>query len=363
MRRVISSLTIAMLLCSCVDRIDITIPTTELPVVIDGLITDEPGPYTVQITRASTLDGFLKFRKFVSAKSVTLFDNVGNSEQMTEIESGVYQTKANGIRGVVGREYSLKIEMRDGKVYESIPDKMNPAGGVDKVYYEFETFQPIGNPTQYGFRIYADAQSAAGGNNLFRWKFRGTFEIDTYPLLHTVGLEGNPCVPDPRPCGNSSPNGDCTCCRCWVDVSENVPRVSDNQFVSNGIFKKIEIGYIPLEYFPFQIKYRVEAQQMSLSRVAFDYWRTIQSQKEGTSSLFQPPTGKLRSNFFERNGNSEIQGIFYAASVKKKQIYISNSDLPIEIEVDTWNCLEGLIAEDCRLAYPFSSTDKPADWQ
>jgi Domain of unknown function (DUF4249) len=355
-------LMVVMFLFGCVDRIDITVPTTELPVVVDGLITDEPGPYTVQITRASTLDGFLKFRKFVSAKSVTLFDNVGNSELLTEIETGIYQTKVNGIRGVVGREYALKIEMRDGKVYESIPDKMNPAGEVDKVYYELETFQPLGSPTQNGFRIYADAKSVASGDNLFRWKFEGIFEIDTYPELHTVGGDGNPCVPAPRQCIDAI-DGSCTCCRCWVHVPEKLPRVSDNQFVSDGIFKKIEVGYVPIEYFPFLIKYRLEVKQMSLSRAAFEYWKIVQSQKEGTSSLFQPPSGKLRSNLFERNGNSEVQGIFYAASIKKKHIYIRNSDLPIKIEVDTWNCEVGRIAEDCTLAYPRSTGEKPIDWQ
>ncbi len=347
---------------SCLDRINIDIPNTTLPIVIDGLITDEPGPYTIQITRAAQLEENLNFKKFISAKSVTIFDNEGNSEQLSETEIGVYQTDPNGMRGVVGREYFIRIETRDGKIYESVPDKMNPVGKVDDLYYEFETFQPIADPTQYGFRIYADAQSVANGNNLFRWKFSGIFEIDTWPELHTVGLDGNPCVPDPRGCIDAL-DGSCTCCRCWVHVPEKLPRVSDNQFVSNGVFKKIEVGYVPIEYFPFLIKYRLEVKQMSLSRMAFEYWKTVQSQKEGTSSLFQPPTGKTRSNLFEKNGSSEVQGIFYAAAVQKKQTYITNSDLPIDIEVATWNCEVGRIAEDCTRAYPLSTGEKPIDWQ
>jgi Domain of unknown function (DUF4249) len=363
MRGVVSFLAIMVLLSACVDRIDITIPATELPLVVEGLITDEPGPYTVQITRASKLSENLNFRKYVLVKSVTIFDDEGNSELLREIGIGVYQTKANGFRGIVGRKYLIRVEARDGKIYESIPDKMNSVGKVDSVYYEFETFQPIEEPTQYGFRIYADAQGTASGDNLFRWKFSGTFEIDGYPELHTVGLDGNPCSPDPRPCRNDGPGKSCTCCKCWVSVSEALPRVSDNQFVSNGVFKKIEIGYVPLEYFPFLIKYRIEARQMSLSRIAFDYWRIIQSQKEGTSSLFQPPTGKTRSNLFEKTGNTEVQGIFYAAAVRKKQIYIRNADVPVKLQIAKWNCAVGLIADACTNAYPFSSNEKPIDWQ
>ena len=356
---------IAVILGSCIDRINIKMPETDLPIVVDGLITDEPGPYTVQITKASTLDGFLKYRKFLSAKSVTIFDNVGNSEQLKEAEIGVYKTKENGIRGVIGREYAIRIETRDGKIYESIPDKMNPVGGVDSVYYNFETFQPISGPTEYGFRVYADAKGVPSGDNLFRWRFVGTFEIDSYPLLHTVSLNGNPCSPDPRPCGNNGLNESCTCCRCWVSVTDSKPRVNDNQFVTNGIFKRIEAGYVRLEYFPFLIKYRMEVKQMGLTRAAFDFWKTIQSQKEGTASLFQPPTGKVITNLFEKNGQTEVLGIFYASAVKTKQVYISNADVPVKLDVAKWNCEVGRIAEDCRLAYPFStsSTTNPADWK
>lgn len=359
----VSFLIIGTLLAACLDRINIAIPSTELPIVVEGLITDEPGPYTVQLTRASRLNENLNFRKAVSAERVTIFDNAGNSEQMVEIEQGFYRTKSDGIRGVVGREYYVRIETRDGKIYESTPEKMNPVGKVDSIYYEFETFQPIADPTQYGFRVYVDAKGVTNGDNLFRWKFSRTFEIDGYPLLHTVAVEGNPCSPAPRFCGSNGENGSCTCCKCWVSVFETQPRISDNQFVSNGVFKKVEVGYVPLEYFPFLIKHRLEVQQMSLSRMAFEYWKTVQSQKEGISSLFQPPTGKTRSNLFEKNGNTEVQGIFYAAAVTKKQIYIRNADVPIRLKVEKWNCAEGIIAEACTFAYPFSSNEKPIDWQ
>lgn len=362
MRSMLFSLAV-VLFGSCLDRINIDIPNNDLPIVVDGLITDEPGPYTVQITRALPLTADLNFIKPVSAKSVTIFDNVGNAEQLKEVEIGVYQTKTNGIRGVVGREYFIRIETRDGKVYESIPDKLNPVGKVDSVYYEFESFQPINEPTRYGFKVFADARGVPNGDNLFRWKFRATFELDGYPDSHTVGREGDPCSPAPRPCGGDGPGGSCTCCKCWATVSETQPTVSDNQFVSNGVFKKVHVGYAALEYFPFLIKYRLEVRQMSLSRTAFEYWKTIQSQKEGTASLFQPPTGKTRSNLFEKNGQTDIQGIFYAAAVKTKYAYIKNADVPIRLEVAKWNCVDGRIAEDCRLAYPFSTTEKPADWQ
>jgi len=349
-----------LLLASCIDRIRIEIPDSELQLVVDGVITDEPGPYTVQLTRASRVDDFLNFRKFVTAKSVTIYDNIGNTELLNETQMGVYQTKANGIQGVVGREYWIKIEMLDGRVYESIPDRMNPVGRLDSLYYEVETFQPISDPTQYGLRIYVDGKGIPEEDNLLRWKFQGTYVIDAYPLIHTSAPF---CTPDPRPCGSDFP---CTCCRCWVTRNEDQPHVSDNQFVSNGLFKRAEIVYIPIEYFPFQIKYRISVKQMSLSRRAFDYWRIIQRQKEGATSLFQPPTGIARTNIVEKSGLGTTLGIFYAAAVKKKEVYITRADVTRQLQsitIPNWNCEVGIIAEDCRLAFPLSTTTRPADWK
>lgn len=347
---------------SCIDRINIDVPDDNASqLVVDGLITDEPGPYAVTLSSSIKIEGFLSFRRLVSAAKVTIYDNVGNSEVLEEKEQGTYQTKANGLRGTVGREYHIRIELQDGDVYESIPDKMTPAGSIDSIYYELESFQPVDGPTRYGFRVYADAQGIPDGDNLFRWKHTGTFVIQTQPELHR-----NPanCLLDIRPCAYVGPYNECTCCTCWVNQYDEKPYVSDNQLVAGGKFKRIEAGFVPIEFYPFQIKYRMEVKQMSLSRVAFDYWRTLQTQKEGAKSLFQPPTGKTRTNIFQKNGSNEAQGLFYASAVKLKQLYLTHADIPVRLAIPKAACdPPGIIAEDCRLAYRFSSTIKPADWK
>jgi Domain of unknown function (DUF4249) len=361
MKRIVILFLCTLLITSCIDRINITIPDSSASqLVVDGLITDEPGPYTVRLSLATRVDGFLQFRKLITAGRVTIFDNLGNSEDLTLIEAGTYQTKPNGIRGMVGRAYAVRIETVDGKVYESIPDMMNPSGSLDSVYYKRETFQPLNEPTRYGLRVYTDGRGVPDGDNLFRWKYTGTYQISTYPLQH----KDSRCAADPRACG--SEGGICTCCDCWVNQYAEQPYISDNQFVSNGNFKNIEVAYVPIEYIPFEIKYRMEVKQMSLSRAAFDYWKTIQSQKEGGSSLFQPPTGKTRTNIFEKNGLTEAQGIFYASSVSLKQTYVANDlikGLFLDIPIVSYCAPPGEIQEDCRLAFPHSTTTKPHDWK
>ena len=91
---------------ACVDRITINIPQLPSSIfTVDGLITNEPGPYTIKLTSAIRVDGGLtRGGEAISVNKITLYDNAGNEEEMREIDKGTYQTKANGIRGVIGRE-------------------------------------------------------------------------------------------------------------------------------------------------------------------------------------------------------------------------------------------------------------------
>jgi Domain of unknown function (DUF4249) len=369
-----------LLFNSCVDRVNIRIPNaSNAQLVVDGLITDEPGPYTVKLSLSSKIESFLEFdTRPVSLAKVTIFDDEGNSEILEEKNAGdgIYQTKASGIRGVVGREYAIRIETHEGEVYESIPDKMNPVGEINDLHYELEAFQPLDAPTEYGFRVYVDAQGVPDSDNLFRWKFTGTYVVNTNPEFHTKPCVLDPlCCADPRPCSGFVLNGigvlqsisNCTCCTCWVNQFEDKPYVSDNQFVSGGKFKNIAVAYVPIDYWTFLLKYRFEVKQMSLSRTAFDYWKTIQSQKEGGSSLFQPPTGKVRTNIFNKNRANEVQGIFYASAVKLKQKYLTSESVDkLFLPIRNRNLCGPdfkTVNESCLLAFKYSSNKPPADWQ
>ena len=351
---------------SCIEKADFNFVNTTSQLVIDGQITDQPGPYTVKLSRTRKISDFTEI-KAVSANKVVLSDNAGNSETLTEIYQGTFQTKENGIRGVIGREYSLHVETRDGKIFDSAPEKINPAGYVDSIYYSFEEFQPQTGPTQYQFRIFIDSRGEAQGENLFRWKFTGTYFVQTSPQLR-VKLVGQDIVPDPPPCsgyqniaGVSTKVGLCECCECWVSFVNTKPNVSDNQVVAGSSFKNVEVGVVPIEYWTIFNKTQVEVQQMSLSRTAFSYWKTVRNQKDGSTSLFQPAIGKAISNFSSKKGTYEVQGLFYASSISKKVIFLNASNIPPGVSIRP--TAPPPIAESCILAFPFATNQKPINWQ
>lgn len=377
---------------SCIDRLKEFTPESASQLVVDGHITDAPGPYTIKLTRTRRVGDFSPLAA-VSAKKVTIFDNAGNEEVLTEIGAGIYQTSPGGIRGVIGREYFVRIETRDDKIYESIPEKINPPGTIDSIYYEFEQYKTEQGADKYQFRIFMDSKGEPDGQNLFLWKLIGTFRVVTVPKLYFYILRGAP-VRDPRPCSGFVLDQNlnklnyvrpCECCGCWASLVDKIPNLSNNYLVSNAIFKKIEMGIMPVEFWPFWDKTMVKVEQMSLSKISFDYFKIIRDQKEGATSLFQPAIGKALSNIFLKNGNEEVQGIFYAAAISKKVLFLTAKDIPLgpsiippapdippilyprgdepEIESDFYSKDKSIIRESCIFAFRNSTTKRPLEWQ
>ncbi len=353
---------------ACVDRIDIdTDLSSGFPVAVEGFITDQPGPYRVELTKSFDMESKESMKAQISAKEVVIFDDLGFSEKLVEISQGIYQTNPNGIRGEVGRAYKLRIQLLDGRVYESIPDTLKSYGSMDSVYHEFVEEKNLEGSTDYGFNIYFDANAGAQTAYYFLWKFKGTFQVDTNPELHTEICGESPC-PRPRPCSSYVVGSDgrleyvkpCECCTCWVDFFNDIPVVSDNQFVSGGKFTKINAAYVPVTQWTFMYKVHAEVRQFTLSHQAFNFWKALVAQKKATTSLFQPITGKVKGNFIQISGEQgPIEGLFYASSVTSKSVYITRSDVPFEGVIPPQDLP---YPESCVKLFPNSTTEKPLYW-
>ena len=210
--------------------------------------------------------------------------------------------------------------------------------------------------------------SSAGelNNYYFLWKFISTFQVDTRPELHDEPCGESRC-PKPLPCsgfilsaGSLEKVKDCECCTCWTSIFNNEVIVSDNQLVNGGRFTEIKASYVPVDVWTFKHKVYAQVKQMSLSPQAFAFWKSVQSQKNATSSLFQPVSGKIPSNFIQTGGQpGPIEGLFFATAVTIKGIFITRSDIPnqsiIPVSDLTFN-------DSCLKLFPNSTTDRPAFW-
>jgi hypothetical protein len=106
MKNSISIVLISLLFTSCEKTVDLKYKDNQSRIIIEGNITNEPGPYFVKITRSIPLSEIGNYPTIDNAV-VTISDDAGNSETLTPQGNGMY--RANNLAGVTGRTYSLIV--------------------------------------------------------------------------------------------------------------------------------------------------------------------------------------------------------------------------------------------------------------
>lgn len=114
----------ALLFASCEKIITLPIENNESKVVIEGNITDQPGPYFVKLSKSVNLNEPNKY-PIISNGTIVISDNSGVKDTLKYLTAGIYRTKL--IKGVYGRTYSLDVNV-DGQHYtaqSTMPYKVN----------------------------------------------------------------------------------------------------------------------------------------------------------------------------------------------------------------------------------------------
>jgi hypothetical protein len=122
-------------LSSCKKVIQLDLNTSVPQLVIQGNVYDQPGPYSVKISRTVNFDLPNIFPPVTNAK-VTMKDNTGLSEELSQVTDGTYVTTS--LEGVIGRTYTLSVIV-DGKTYVA-SSTMPEAVLIDTIYMKKSIF-------------------------------------------------------------------------------------------------------------------------------------------------------------------------------------------------------------------------------
>lgn len=331
---------------SCVDKVDLAVHAENLPIVVDGLITDQPGPDTVRLSYAYPVDGRYYPPKGFDGATVTITDDTGAIDYLAGIGHGYYVTQST--IGAVGRTYQLTIllpargDAPEETVAISTPQKMVGAGTIDSIFYEFTTrVIPSTGISEDGFNVFINSSLSPGSSRRMQWNFMGTYTTMTNPS----GLM------TPPPCAAG-----CQCCVCWYTTHERAPIVSNANAVGGSKLDRVFIQYIPINGFTFFDRYRVEITQMELSEDVFNFYLAIRQQVDNANSVFQPAFSEIKGNVVAQNGPRRVLGTFAASAVVKSHIYISRTAVPYRVTSE-------LELGDCRAIAAHATLTMPPYWQ
>ncbi|MCF6406447.1 DUF4249 domain-containing protein [Chitinophaga filiformis] len=110
MKNIVSILFIAFLLTACEKTVDLKYKDNQSRIIIEGNITNGPGPYFVKITKSVRLTETGTYPT-VDDAVVTISDDAGNTESLAAMGKGMYSTST--LTGVEGRTYTLTVQAED----------------------------------------------------------------------------------------------------------------------------------------------------------------------------------------------------------------------------------------------------------
>ncbi len=283
---------------SCIRPIDVEVKENDNLYVVEGLITNEPGPYEVHITRSATYSASSDGTNFpVDGAMVTLFDDAGNADLLLEVGNGYYITR--NMQGIPGRSYYINIKTIEGDEIESIPEAMPFPVEVDSFYYQFAD-ETILNKA--GHKVFFLLDDPSDQQNYFRWRWEGTYQFFTQ-------FDGPP--------GASV---------CWrYEYDYEYINVTSDQYVNGNVFEQ-EIYKVPF----FDVgKYLLTVWQYGLTQPAYKFWSLIDEQINQTGGVFDPPPSKIQGNLYMVNSPEQrVLGYFGASPVQKIPVLIDRRDTP-----------------------------------
>lgn len=148
---------------ACEEPIELDLEQGEAVVVIDGWVTDAPGPYDIKITQSVTFTSELAPPP-VSGAVVTLSDDAGFSEQLFEAEPGIYRT--TNAQGEIGRTYNLRVDVA-GQTYEA-ESYLPRINDIDTLIVIEEDSSYILGEGKYILMV---AQEAPGVGDFYQFRF------------------------------------------------------------------------------------------------------------------------------------------------------------------------------------------------
>ncbi len=355
--------------------------------VVEGMISDDPGPYTVKITKALPYSNEMNLYKYrpepVTQAIVRILSDKGEDAVLVETDGqpGTYATRPEDLTGEAGHIYRLRIETREGDVYESIPSVLTGKPDVPNLYaVAAERAVPDeslpGRPvlvTKSGMEVSCDILGNSMANYVkvdirtirlnyvcYDSTFTGMADagladqdyrplyyhkVDTFycwsmvapdPVPYIAGTGNQASVVSGIPLGFVPQNnaGSDAVDTFLYPVNEKYLVHDINRFMENGIIQEIVSRIYYNSY------YLADVKAYAVNDTLYEYYRNLKNQVTAGNKIFDPIPSDLKGNIrcISDPGKS-IYGIFTVASVMKKQFLILWSgiyDTPEVIQSDTY---------------------------
>lgn len=299
-------LSLLALSAGCITQFIPDTDETEELLVVEGVITDEPGVNnTVRLSKSQPLGSFNAYEP-VPGCLVRIEDDRGNIYTMHETIPGTYSTWPWEFQGEVGRTYTLHIDAGNTfdtrYTYMSMPMEMKPVPPIDTIYYEKQVMpgsEGSSHPEE-GCQVYLNTLDPEGSCKYYRWDFTETWEI-YLPY-------------------------DVTNNRCWITEKSKSINIKSTSALTQDRIEQYPINFVTNETDRLNIKYSMEVNQYSVSEDEFGYWKRLQNISEDIGGLYDLIPSSITGNVScVEDPAQRVLGYFSVSAKSSKRVFISEN--------------------------------------
>lgn len=306
--------TILLVLIGCLTPIDFPVQNAGGKLVVSGQISTAEGNSTIQLGETANTER----KPFpVEGAIIRLLDDSGNSYLYEEDSSRPGTYLLSRISGVTGTTYRIQVTLPDGRVYESIAEKMPKSSGQYSSHHKFEEEEILND------------EGVASTKLFIKLFVNSTLPLDSEPLyIKWIVDEAFKLSPTdfPDPLGRVPPT-------CYILQNSDPQRIVmfssfelSSKTISDLLVASREIDYSFLERHYFTIH------QSSLTREAHAYWRKVNILSNQVGSIFDTPPAEIKGNVYRVNNPSEkVYGYFQATNQTSDRFFVLPSDLPFGV--------------------------------
>ena len=324
-----------VLLFSCEEPFmpDIEIEGYTNMLVVEGIITNETGPFRVRLSSTVPLDTTISTLPVYGA-FVEIYDDRGNSYILQGKDDGWYQTESLNMKAELGVNYTLSIVTQTGVQYESSSVEMSEGPEIEKLHFKqsmHTNFNAVPPKDEAWLDILIDAKGETGETSFVKWEFEETWETNIPNEVEVADAVGNITNDVAQP-NNEMRN-------CWMSGNSNTIKIGSTRLLEvneiiNSPLKRIGPGGNQLD-----IKYSILVKQYSMNKEIYEFWSTLKEYNESLGSMFDKTPSSIYGNITCCNNNKKSLGYFMVSDVKQKRIFIEKSQHSIKTVNGYEDCL------------------------
>lgn len=275
--------------------------------VVDGVISNDTGPYTVKLSESAGVDSARYIPE--SGALVVLINDSGQEDVMSEKKEGTY-VSSGLIQGQIGSLYKLHVELTSGETYETEYQEIKNPVAIDSFYYRRELYEsPVSNEIHDGYRFYVSTDVTDNNSTYLMWRMTETYEYNSVYKIDYIYFDGLHEFSNPD-----------TLYTCWR--TNEIPIINTFSASSSDPIYEFPLTFVSKDTKKLSVGYSLQLRQYNINEETYNYWNALEDMNNQSGNLYSQQPYQLIGNLKNINNPDEIVlGYFIVAGVESKRIF------------------------------------------